>query len=573
MNAKSKTRRPEKWSKRTPLLLTAGAAAVLIGGGSIAYWYFNRQEQLSVMPAGSNVIPQDALMVVSVTTNLEQWQKLREFGTPRSQASFDKNLAQWRDQFLAKQQLDYQRDVQPWVGKEVTMAFLSPQTGVMVPPPTQLGIPPERQPMVMVLPIADPLKAKEVLEKSPATKSSKWTERDYKGIKVRENQEKPGQVTSIAVIDTQQVVVANAPKAIEKAIDTLKGGAALSTTPGYGEALTQIKSENPVARVYMNVAATAGNAAANSNRQLPPQTLSQIQQNQGIAATATIANEGIQLNAISWLKPNSQSKFNTSNNAKIMPNRLPSETLVMASGGNFKQFWQDYSRDFSAGQIQIINPEVFRRGLQSTVGLDLDKDLLSWMQGEFSLALLPAPQGSPAGLPFSLVFMAQTNDRRTADTALKKLDEAMASRDVKIEESSVAGQPVVNWVLPNANVNITRGWMDGNVAFLSIGAPVTKSLLPNPTGALVENELFQRTTKSELAQNNGHFFIDVDRVLSLQNFPLPNLPEVNRTTLEAIRSIGVTSAITSDRTARYDVFVMLKKGEKPKEFPASKPSP
>jgi hypothetical protein len=573
MNAKSKTRRPGKLSNKTPLLLTAGAAAVLIGGGSIAYWYFNRQEQLSVMPAGSNVIPQDALMVVSVTTNLEQWQKLREFGTPRSQASFDKNLAQWRDQFLAKQQLDYQRDVQPWVGKEVTMAFLSPQTGVMVPPPTQPGIPPERQPMVMVLPIADPLKAKEVLEKSPATKSGKWTERDYKGIKVRENQEKPGQVTSIAVIDTQQVVVANAPKAIEKAIDTLKGGTALSATPGYGEALTQIKSENPVARVYMNVAATAGHAAANSNRQLPPQTLSQIQQNQGIAATATIANDGIQLNAISWLKPNSQSKFNTSNTAKIMSNRLPSETLIMASGGNFKQFWQDYSRDFSTGQIQIINPEVFRRGLQSTVGLDLDKDLLSWMQGEFSLALLPAPQGSPTGLPVSLVFMAQTNDRRTADTALKKLDEAMASRDVKIEESSVAGQPVVNWVLPNANVNITRGWMDGNVAFLSIGASVAKSLLPNPTGALAENELFQKTTKSELAQNNGHFFIDVDRVLSLQNFPLPNLPEINRTTLEAIRSIGVTSAITSDRTARYDVFVMLKKGEKPKEFPAPKPSP
>ncbi len=565
MNAKLKT--PLK-KQKAPLLLTIGAAATLIGGGGVAYWFFTRQEQLSVMPTGSNVIPQEALMVVSVSTDPGQWQQLREFGTVRSQAEFDQNLARLRDRFLTSRGLEYQRDVQPWVGKEVTMAFLPPQTGITVPPSNQPATPPTPQPIVMVLPMANPLKAKEVLEQSPATQSGNWKQRDYKGVQIRENQGSPDQTASVAVIDAQQVVVANNPRAIERAIDTYKGGASLTQTPGYGEALTQINSDQPMARFYVNIPAAVNTSVANSDRQLPPQSIAQLQQNQGLAATATIANDGIQFKTVSWLKPDSKRKFDTSNNAKIMPSRLPNETLMMASGGNLKRFWQDYTQGVAANPIQFVNPEALKQGIKSTVGLDFDQDLLNWMQGEYSLALLPAPQGSPAGLPASLVFMVQTNDRRAAETALRKLDEVMASKyNFKVEDSKIEGQSVTNWTLPAANVNITRGWLDGDVAFISLDAPVTQTFVPKPATALAENDLFRKSTASELGAKNGHFFVDVNRVLALQNFPLLQLPAANRTMFEAIKSIGVTAAITSDRTSRYDVFVTLQKGNKPGALP------
>lgn len=565
MNAE--TIRPPK-KQKSSLLLTAGAATALVAGGGIAYWALTRQQQLSVMPVGASAIPQDALMVVSVSTDPGQWQQLREFGTPRSQAAFDQNLVQLRDRFLTSRGLDYGRDVQPWVGKEVTLAFLPPQTGIAVPPPSQPATAPNPQPTVMVLPIADALKAKDVLEKSPATQQGKWAERDYKGVKIRETQDSPTQTASVAVVDTTQVIVANNPKAIERAIDTVKGGASLAQTPGYGEALTQIKSDQSFARFYVNIPAAANTSATNSTRPVPPQTLSQLQQNQGLAATATLASDGIQFKSISWLKPDSQRKFNTSNNAKIIPSRLPSDTLMMASGGNLKQFWQDYTQGISANPIRFVNPDALKQGIRTTVGLDLDKDLLDWMQGEYSLALLPAPQDAPANLPASLVLMVQTSDRRAAESALKKLDDVMASKyTFKVEESKVEGQSVINWSMPAANVSITRGWLDGDVAFLSLGAPVAKSFLPKPTSALAENDLFRKSTTSELSQNNGHFYVDMDRVLKLQNFPLLQIPPTNRMVLEAIRSIGVTAAITSDRTSRYDLFVSLQKGNKPGPLP------
>ena len=581
MKAKTKPR-----SQKLPLLLTVGASALLIGGGAVTYWLVSRQGRLSVMPVGANVVPQDALMVVSFSTEPNQWERLRSFGTPRSQAAFDQNLVQLRDRFLTSKGLDFQRDVQPWVGNEVTLAFLSPQLGVSVPAPSQPALPANPEPTVMVLSIADPVKAKAVLDQSPATKTGRWSLRKYKGVDIREVVGTPAQSTSIAALDAQLVLVATTPKAIDRAIDTYKGGKALSGTPGYGNALEQIKAEQPLASVYINIPALVNSSSANSNRPVPSQGLmNQLQQNQGVAATATLEPDGVQFKTVWWLTPDSKQRFEGKNNAKIMPSRLPAETLRMASGGDLKQFWQEFTQGASSSLVRYLfpqgllsNPEQLRQGVKSSVGLDLDQDLLNWMQGEFALALIPSPRSSPAPTsPTSLVFMVQSNDRRRAEKTLKQLDEVMASKyTFKVEEGKVGGQSVINWSLPTGDISVTHGWLDGDVAFLSLnlGASAAPSFLPKPANSLAESEAFRKATKTTLKQNNGNFFMDVDRALSLNNFfPLLQLPPVNRMVLEATKSIGVTSAVTSDRTTRYDIFVTLQKGNQPGVLPSPSESP
>jgi hypothetical protein len=575
MNAKPKSR-----SKKLPLLLTLGASALLIGGGAVTYWLVSRQGRLSVMPVGANVVPQDALVVVSVSTEPDQWERLRSFGTPRSQATFDQNLAQFRDRFLTRRGLEFQRDVQPWVGKEVTLAVLSPQLGVTIPSPSQPALPATSEPMIMVLPIDDPVKAKAVLDQSSATKTGQWSTRKYKGVDIREMLGSPDQSASIAALDAQLVLVANTPNAIDRAIDTYKGGKALSSTPGYGDALGQINTERSLARIYVNIPALVNSSATNSNRPVPSQGLmNQLQQNQGLAATATLEPDGIQFKTVWWLTPDSKQRFEGKNNAKMMPSRLPAETLRMASGSDLKQFWQEFTQGASSSLVRYIfpqgllsNPEKLRQGIKSAVNLDLEDDLLNWMQGEFSLALIPSAQKSATNSPTSLVFMVQSNDRRTAEKALKQLDDVMASKyTFKVEEARIEGQSVVNWSLPTGDVSVTHGWLDGDVAFLSLNlvTPATPSFLPKPANPLSESEAFRKVTKTTLERTNGHFFMDVDRALSLNNFfPLLQLPPMNRTVLEATQSIGVTSAVTSDRTTRYDIFVTLQKGNKPGALPS-----
>ncbi len=559
---------PIKQTKKNPWLFTIGATSALVVGGGVAYWALTQPERMGTLPTGAAVIPQDAVMVISVSTAPPQWQQLREFGTPRSQAAFDQTLVQIRDRLLTAQGFDYVRDIQPWIGPEVTLAFLAPKVNPAPADPNKSPIPPQAQPTVMVLPIADPLKAQAILAQPRPGQAGKVSDRTYKDIQIKETQGASNQSYSVAALDGKLVVIANEPAAMDRAIDVYKGGAALATTPGYANALGQIQTDRPLARLYFNVSASSANSI-----QLPSaQALSQLQQSQGLAATVAIAAEGVQVKSISWLKPDSQRKFEVKNTAQNMPNNLPADTLMMASGGDLKRFWKDYTQGFTAKLFNLPDPDNLRKGMKSAVGLELESDFLEWMQGEYALAMVPAPSGASPKFPVGLVFMVQANDRRAADKSLKQLDEAMASKyKFKVEEAKVEGQSVVNWSSSDG-VNITRGWLDGNVAFLTLGAPVASTFLPKPARNLPTNELFSQSTASKLDPNNGRFFINVDRVLELKSFPLIQMLPTNRIVMESMRSIGVTAALSSERSARYDVFIALKKGEKPGALPPASPS-
>ena len=554
------------------LLLTLGAAGLLIGGGAATYWILNQQNGLfGDMPVGANIIPQDALLTLSLSTDSDQWQQLRKFGTPKTQAELEKNLTQLRDRFLTANGYNYQQDVQPWVGEEVTIAFLPQQTNT----PTTKSIPnpaasasAQQQSVVMVLPIENPVAALQVLEKPKPLKQGKWIDRNYKGIQIKETQGLPSQNYSATVLDQRFLVVTDNPKATERAIDTYMGGASVAKTDGYTEALGKIKAQERFAQLYVNVPAAARQAVANPSRRVAPQGLAQLQDNQGLATTITLNPEGILFKSISWLKPNSQRVHVVENKAGKMQSRLPAQTLTMISGGNLQQLWQDYVQGVQSNPLAPVPPEKLRTGIKSLTGLDLDRDLLSWMGGEFSLSVIPAnsKQGESKDFALSLVLLVETRDssadaksvRARAERSLQQLDEVMSRQyQFQLQKAEVKGQPVVNWIAPYGTLTATHGWLDGNVAFLTLGAPVSDMIVPKPATTLASTEQFQKTVPSELTPNNGQFFLNVDS--TVKALPLPQFFSGQQMLVEAMRSIGVTAAVSDQRSIRYDIFVALKK--------------
>ncbi len=554
--------------KKPALWLTLGTAAALIGGGGAAYLYVSQQNsQPGALPVGAEVVPQDALMAVTVSTDAAQWERLRTYGTPQSQKALDQGLADLRDRLLTANGFDYVRDIQPWVGKEITVAFLSLPPA---PPPAGSTAPTlQQQAAVVVLPIQDPLKAQGILEK-PRPGAALAT-RTYKGIQIKETPIGTAkQSFSAAPLDGKLLLVATDPKAMDKAIDAYKGGATLASTPGYSQALGKIQTAKAFGNLFVNLPAAA---ALTSGGRTPPNQApnqAQAQQVQGLAASVSLETNGIQFKSASWLKPDSQRKYTVQNNAKTMPSLLPDGTLLMASGGNFKQFWQDYSQGAAGSPVAPINPEGLRSGLKSTVNLDFDKDLVAWMEGEFSLALVAAPAGGPPTLPFGVLLLVQASDRRAAEDTFKKLDQTMAEKyKFKVEDAKIGNQPVTNWTLAAGGPAITHGWLDGNIAFLNVGAPVATTIIPRPAKPLAESDIFRQTVPTGLSPHNGHFFVNMDAV-SANKLPLLQLPPGNRDFFAAIKAIGVTAAISDDRTTRYDAFVTLPQGSQPGPLPAPK---
>ncbi|MEH2313447.1 MAG: DUF3352 domain-containing protein [Nostoc sp.] len=555
---------PMKKNKKPSLVLTLSAAGLLIGAGSIGYWLLSQRQPLSGELVGANIIPGDALFAVSLTTDPQQWQKLRQFGTKETQAELDKNLVQLRDRFLTNNGYDFQKDVAPWVGDDVTIAFLAPDT-VSKPAPKPVATTDEdtandQQSMVMVLPVKDPEIAKNILARPKTLKQGKWIDRIYQGIAIKQSEGQAGENFSAALLDGRFLVITDSPKATERAIDAYKNKTSLATTGGFAENFPKIANYQPFAQFYVNVPTAAKIAAASPNRPIPAQVLAQLQNNQGLAGTMTLEPEGIRFKGVSWLNPNSQRVLAVENKAGKMQSRVPAETLMMLSGGNLQRLWGDYVLTSQGNPLSPIAPEQIRGGIKSLTNLDLDKDLLSWMKGEFSLSVIPTTpkQGSPGDFRAGLVFMVEGSNRQSAEASIKQLDDVMKNQyQFQVQSAKVAGQPVINWVSPYGTLTATHGWLDGDVAFLVVGAPITDKIVPQPNNTLASTLPFQQTVPTEPNPTNGQFFLDVER--TVKNFPLPTLIPNQETLLDATRSIGMTSAVSDSRSNRYDIFIALKK--------------
>ncbi len=577
MNAKTLL----KQIKDSPLLLPVGGSIALIAAGSVAFWALTRPNfSPGTLPIGSNLIPQDALMVLSMSTDPNQWRQVRSFGTPQSQGFLDQNIAQVRDRFLFDNGLDYERDIQPWVGNEASFALLSPQ-GETLPPSEGTPVRPANpQPAVLVLPIQDAFKAKELLEKPRDGQT--WNRRKYKDIEIQEsqgsetqpsNRPTPQQAMAAAAIDGKFLIVTNSGRAIEQAIDTYKGSNSIANLPGYTNALGQIQTGPSFATLYMNLPAMVQQGGRSG---LKKEAAKDLTSPQGWAMTATAQNDGLNIKSILWLNPDSKRTFSTNNDAKTMSSRLPAEAVMSLSGGNLKQFWTEYSRDYGTNPIKVLDPASFKQEVRGAINMDLEQDFTQWMEGEFSMSLLPAPSGSSPMNPVAMVLMVQASDRRAADKALTQLDETMARKyNFKVEPNKVSGQDVVNWKLPNGEPSVTRGWLDNNIAFLSLGGPVASTFVPRPTVPLTNQATFKNVTADPKTAKRGEVFIDLEKAATYKNLPLLRFPLNNQFWAEAIRSIGVTIASTSDRTIRYDAIVRLKQGATPGVLPSptAKPTP
>jgi len=565
---------------KKPWLIALSAAVLIIGGASAAYFLLlQRHIFFGDTPYGAQLIPQDALVTASISTDSAQWQQLRKYGTKETQAAMEAQLKQLQETLLTANGYNYEQDIKPWLGKTVMIAYLPANTATGKALPT--ATPFANQPDLIVLPIEKPTEAKQLLEKANSQPDKKLTTRTYKGIQIRETKKTNAQNYSIAILE-RFLVVTNNPKTSDRVIDTYKSTASVAVTPGYAENLAKISASNAFAQLYLNGPVVWAAAAANSLRPIPPEKLAATQQRQGVAATVNLEPEGMRFRGISWLKPNSTQKYQVENKTNTLARRLPADTLMMFSGGNLSRFWQDNAQNADSNPLSIISPNNVSAGLKSAFGLNFEQDLLPWMDGEFSVAMLPASpealtqQGQSVQLGAGVVLMIQASDRPRAEKTFQQLDQVMATRyQFQVEKTEIKGQPVVNWNSPLGGLNASHGWLDGNVAFLTLGAPISSTLAPKPQAPLSDNQLFQQTVPTQPNPNNSQLFIDVERTINNGTFNLSQLlRQEQRMWAKGMRSIGVTAAINDQRSIRFDLFVQMKIApESPPASPTLAPTP
>jgi Protein of unknown function (DUF3352) len=537
-------------------LLSLGAAVLIVAGGGLTYYHFSRASSANLQ-TGAKLVPQDATLTVSLSTDPQQWQQLQAYGTSESQKLLQGVLAQLTERFLTENGYDYQQDIQPWIGDEVTIALLPTPEAT---PETSPLIPGQLSGAIAILPIEDGEAAKKLWEK--AQSSNEWQERKYKGVTIRQKQ---GTNTSkmplaLVLIDRNFLVITNRPDVAERTINAYQSNDAIASTPGYTAAWQSLRGDRAFARVYVNLPTATRELSNSSSRPLDAEILAKVS-TQGLVTTLNLQAEGILFRGISWLQPKSQQVHDLDNRAKEMPTRFPDSTVLLVSGTNLEQLWKNYLVVAQDNPRAPLNPTWLRSALQESVALDWDKDLLPWMTGEFALGLVHTQADDKANFPGSITVMVQTNQRSQADEVLARLDRTMQDKyKFKVEKSTVQNRDVVNWIAPQfQGMAVTRGWLSGDVAFLSVGAPIADTFIPKPAPSLADTNLFKTAVPRDLQPNNGHFFWDLEQTLNAEGFDLIQFPPAQKAILGAIRAIGVTGAVRDERTTEYEVFVQMQK--------------
>lgn len=562
--------------KKPPLPLLVAAAVLFLGGGVISFWVATRRGQLAkTLPAGANAIPADALMVVALSSDETQWRRLRQFGTETTQAQFDRLLVQWRDRLLADQNLSFTRDIQPWVGPEITLAVLPDTTSPTDLPPSlpapELAL---SSNVVVVVPIADANRAQTDLS-DRLGQADQVEDATYRGVTLQQLEGTTETSLYAAVLSDETAVLSPQLPLLKRAIDAYRGGESLVDRPGVGKAFEQLTETRPLARFYVDVPALAETVAAAADPPIAPSRLRAFQAPRGLVGAVAVKNRGVALQGVSWLEPGAQT-FATGNQADQMPQRLPTGALLAVSGGDFQQFWEDFQAGEQFSALLPFQADEMALGLQAATGLSLEENLLPWMAGEFAVGMLTPPSNSGETPPLpnpALVLMVKASDREAATAAFEQLDTVMANRyRFAVDTVDLDGVPVTRWTAPFDSLVMAHGWLESDIAFFTVGEGIADLVAPSPARSLAENNLFQATTGDAPRPNNGHFFVNLEALSEAENnLLLPPLPQAGLLGSEAIEAIGVTATVLGDRRVRYDMTAILKRGDRPGDLPSTEP--
>ncbi|NJL47125.1 MAG: DUF3352 domain-containing protein [Leptolyngbyaceae cyanobacterium SM2_5_2] len=203
---------------------------------------------------------------------------------------------------------------------------------------------------------------------------------------------------------------------------------------------------------------------------------------------------------------------------------LPASTFLVASGYDLAGFWQGIAMALEvASEFTRNGLDSLRSGFTAATGLDLDRDVLSWMDGEFAITAIPATQ-TPL-MYVGLGMLVETSDRPTAETTLTALDQVMANLGNTVAIRTVNQQSVASWefAYPSADEGLvpylsffSHGWpMEDTLALMSGIGPMESIIAPSPHDPLADYFLFEQATASFPQPNNGYFYVNVGATLSL----------------------------------------------------------
>ena len=535
--------------KKLKFLITG--VTVIAAGSFATYLYFKNIAIKVSSPLNSGqIVPESAIMAAFFHPNQKAITKLQQFGTPEAKKLISQNYAEFQQKNLAEANINWEKDIQSWLGG-VMLAFVPGEEGQDMDPVN----------LLMVVGIKNKLEALRFVSKFKGEGENRVIKRKYQGVTIREITDESRKTFNVAILG-DYLAIAPIPAVVESAIDTFQGKS-VSLSQNAPETLQQnTELENTIATIFIPnyiQLITQFTDDLPEDQSSSSTGLEQFQQINSVVMGIGVDDAGVRLRAVTKLVSPLPLELTKPASEKILQ-RFPAETMISLSGIGVSQSWSQLVTQARENQDLQDALGIVRNSFKE-VGFDVDREVFSWMDGEFALGLIASNKGILATTGVGAAMVFETSDRSTAEATLKKLNQmASQKKGVVVEEKQIGDQLVTELQMLGIGTFLGYGWLDNNTFFVAMGKPLIEVMMSMPENSLIGSESFEEIRRSLPKSNQGYFYWDIKQsMVWVKRYPFVSvlIPSEVRAILNSIRGIGVTASWLDELTNEMEMLLAL----------------
>ncbi len=537
--------------------ITASTIALLLTGIAGCNGLFNQNplnlaSNTQKQPSAAVFISRQAPVMVSMPVDPNRFEVLNG----------GVKLSKLRKSLLDNTGLDYKKDVQPWLGNEITLAVTTDDIDKDSANGKQTGY-------LTVLTTKDEEKSREFIEllfSKRVLSGTSLVVEQYKGVKLisdipqTEEIKKPLAAT---VVGDSFVLFANDAKILREAINNVQApGLSLISLDNYQQAIEQLDKNQAVS--FLNLPSVAKWQGLNlSSPTYTTQLISLAAKSKGLLAETSFgANSPIPL-ALESEKVKALSYIPATSGLVIS-----GKDLSNLDNSNLALLWQQTSKAISSESGENIASQITKplTNLEKRWGINLKEDIFSWVKGEYAIALLPNSENNKP----EWIFVAEKSSTTASD--ISHLDEIASKNGLTISPITLNEQTISAWtkltttgnkasdLKIQAEVLGTHTSKDNYEIFTS-SIETMDEAINNKENFFNDNRNFQDSIAAIPQSNQGYVYVDWEKSQDFIESQLPILKLleiIGKPFLDKLQSFTISSYDSNSELLKAGVFFLLR---------------
>ncbi|MGD1909583.1 MAG: DUF3352 domain-containing protein [Rivularia sp. (in: cyanobacteria)] len=460
--------------------------------------------------------------------------------------------------------LDYKKDVQPWLGKEITLAVTTPDIDRVPANGNQPGY-------LTVVATQDADKSREfiqILFSKRVLAGTSLVVEQYKGVKLISDIPQTAEIKkplAATVVGDSFVLFANDAKILREAINNIQApGLSLTSLDNYQQGIKQLDS-NTQAVTFLNLKAIGKWQGLNlsSPQSYDNQLISLATKSQGLLAEISLFS--------SYPIPPAE---NVSEKVEVL-SYIPAASGLVIHGkdlsnlgnSNLALLWQQITGTISDESAEDVASQITQPlgNLQKRWGINFKEDIFSWVKGEYAIALLPNTKDKTP----ELIFVTEKSSTTPSD--ISHLDDIASQNGLTVSPITLNDRKIYTWTQLT-----TTGSKASNFSIQAkvLGAHTTKDnyeiftssietmneVINNKENFFKDNHNFQDSIAAIPQPNQGSVYIDWVQSKDFIESQLPILKFVEiigKPFLNKLDSLTISSYDSNQAQLRTGIFFLL----------------